>query len=33
LAGGPAHLIELMVLVDENGQVVVHDQQVRRDIR
>ncbi len=32
LAGGPAHLIELMVLV-EDGQVVLHDQQVRRDIR
>lgn len=33
LAGGPAHLIELLVLVEDDGQVVLHDQQVRRDIR
>lgn len=32
LAGGPAHLVELLVQ-NENGNVVVHDQQVRRDIR
>lgn len=32
-AGGPAHLVELRVVVEDDGDVILHDEIVRRDIR